>query len=268
MIRLTIAVPCLGGVARLKSCVASLVTSLSFPEATELLLLDQDPEDCWGPWAKEYLTRKVGLVNVINSRHNVGLPLAHSMLQAAAASTSTVIAYFHNDVLIYERGWDDRVLSLFDENDKIGVVGFAGARGIGANGSRNEFWSNMLEAEIHGSRGDGVLPVAMLDGFSLICSRAMLREAGWDCKYPIHHYYDYDICTAAHLAGWRNLLCGVSCHHLSGITNSFPKYNQQADALTGAGPGQGGFVLLEQARQRYLSKFRGHLPLFVNDWYN
>lgn len=268
MINFTIAIPCLGKLAALKGCVASVLGTLAHPEQTELILFDQDPSDRWGWWARKYLSSMVGRLVVMEAPGNAGLPKAHNRMASVATGTSKAIAYLHNDVLIYDKGWDTRVLQLFEAVSKVGVIGFAGARGVGANGSRYEFWSNMLEAEIHGSRGYNVLPVAMLDGFSLIVNRELLKTVGWDESYPIHHYYDYDICTTAHSLGWRNLLCGVRCHHLSGITNAGKAYNDHADRLTGAAPGQGGAILLEQARQRYLTKFGRMLPLFVEDWYN
>lgn len=39
-----------------------------------------------------------------------------------------ILAYIHDDVRIYERNWDQRVLKEFDD-PTVGVVGFGGARG-------------------------------------------------------------------------------------------------------------------------------------------
>lgn len=264
MTRLTIGVPCLGQLPRLKSVLTTLVTTLAEPMETELILVDQDPSDRWGSWVQQHLGKLVKRAYLHFTPSNVGIPAAHNLILGIAEAP--VIAYFHNDVLIYDHGWDERVLKLFNEEEKIGVVGFAGARGIAANASRYEFWSNMLEAEIHGSRGTGVLPVAMLDGFSLICSKAMLESVGgWDTRYPKHHYYDYDVCMTAMMHGWRNLLCGVYCHHLSGITASAATFDRECRERYGTG---GQKMMLVEAMNFFKKKWAPHLPVFVDDWYN
>src|SRR5438034_11741127 len=85
-----------------------------------------------------------------------------------------ILMYVHDDVMIYEKGWDTRVLNEF-EDPGVGVVGFGGALGHGTpdlytapyhlpNLARQHFLSNMRSAESHGRRFTGERDVSILDG--------------------------------------------------------------------------------------------------------
>jgi hypothetical protein len=102
-----------------------------------------------------------------------------------------VLAYIHDDVMIYEKGWDDRVLREFTD-PTVGLVGFGGALGHGQpnlyrvpyhlpNLARQNFMSNLRHAEVHGERFTGERDVAVLDGFALFVRREILdKVGGWN----------------------------------------------------------------------------------------
>lgn len=145
-------------------------------------------------------------------------------------SKEPILAYLHDDLIIHEDGWDQRVLHEF-ENPKVGIVGFAGAPGHGhpmmyeqaynacALG-RVGFKSNMRNAEVHGARFTGSCEVAVLDGMALFVRRELLdRCGGWPkmSESPIGYFcYDYWICCMAHRYDYTIRLVGVDCDHLSG----------------------------------------------------
>lgn len=108
-----------------------------------------------------------------------------------ATTEVEVICAFHDDVQIYEHGWDARVLRLFDEHPACGLAGFGGAAGLGSANlyttpydpmhlARIGFRSNMVEAETHGIRSLLTQRVACLDGFSQIGRRAFWE--GFSCR--------------------------------------------------------------------------------------
>ena len=143
-----------------------------------------------------------------------------------------IIAYIHDDVMIYEKDWDLRVLKEF-EDPTVGMVGFGGALRHGSpdlyKGSyvlhhlgRAQFLSNMRNAEDHGKRFTGECDVAVLDGFALFIRREILdRAGGWPQDSPINYFcYDHWISCIVRRQGYRIRLVGVDCHHLSGKTAS------------------------------------------------
>lgn len=151
-----------------------------------------------------------------------------------------ILAYIHDDVSVYEIGWDGRVMKEFWDPE-VGVVGFGGAAIHGSTAlyktayqisqlGRGLYASNVNDAEVHGARFEGVRDVAVLDGFSLIVRRSLLdRCGGWPVdRYPPHHVYDYWMCAMAHRHGFRVRLVGVRCHHHGGGTAVSREYQEWA----------------------------------------
>ena len=152
---------------------------------------------------------------------------------------SEILAYIHDDVWIREEGWDERVLKEF-EDPTIGVVGFGGARHHGSPDlykipyklqqlARFDYYSNVDDAETHGTRFADVCDVAVLDGFSVIVRRELLdRAGGWPNIPGGFHNYDYAICGLAHRFNYRVRCIGIRCHHEGGKTSTTPQYQEWA----------------------------------------
>ncbi len=176
---------------------------------------------------------------------------------AYKTSTEPILAYMHDDLMIYEQDWDKRVLSQFDD-PAVGVVGFAGAPGIGhpqmyehpyqgASLGRVGFKSNLRNAEVHGARFTGECDVAILDGLALFVRREVLdRAGGWPIGTPIGYFmYDAWVCLLAIREGYKVRLVGVDCDHLGGKSTGLNP-NLRADW---------------EASHRYIyDEFRGVLP--------
>ncbi len=143
-------------------------------------------------------------------------------------SPADVLGYVHDDVLIYDRSWDSRVLRQFFD-PQVTIVGFAGALGHGHPNlykgpyhlphlARQSFMSNMRDAEKHGTRFTGERDVAVLDGFACFYRRSFLEEVGgWTGHGPIGYFlYTEFMCCMARRLGYKIRLVGVDCEHLGG----------------------------------------------------
>lgn len=143
-------------------------------------------------------------------------------------SNADILFYGHDDLKIWEQGWDQRVLAEFAESN-VGLVGFAGAPGHGhpmmykqpfnvSALGRVGFKSNMRDAEQHGARFTGSCDVSVLDGFALAVRREVLEKAGgWPRGTPIAYFcYDMHLCCMVRRLGYRIRLVGVDCEHLGG----------------------------------------------------
>jgi len=180
-------------------------------------------------------------------------------------------AYLHDDVVIYEGDWDLRVTEAF-EDQQVGVVGFGGALCHGSPElyktpynlqqlGRSYYFSNVDDAEEHGTRFDGVMEVAVLDGFALIVRRELLEKmGGWQPdKWPPHHIYDYRCCCEAHRRGYKVMLVGVRCHHLGGRTATRADYQEWCKTTK-----WGSDVGMHEAGHRVLyEEYRDVLPFRV-----
>lgn len=143
-----------------------------------------------------------------------------------------ILGMVHDDVMIYESGWDSRVLEEFRDRD-VGLVGFAGGLGHCSadlysvpyhlpNLARQNFMSNLRDAERHGARFTGARDVAVLDGLSLFVRRSILEKAGgWPLDRPIGYWlYSEWLCCEVRRQGYRIRLVGVDCEHLGGKSSA------------------------------------------------
>jgi GT2 family glycosyltransferase len=146
------------------------------------------------------------------------------------AYTGDVLAFMHDDLILHDPKWSERVLREFDD-PTVGLVGFGGALGHGSDDlyktpydyrqlGRSRYRSNTTDAELHGERFAGECDVAVLDGFALIVRREILeRWGGWPLGTPVgYSLYDYSLCCEAHRQGYRIRLVGVNCWHMGGQT--------------------------------------------------
>lgn len=150
--------------------------------------------------------------------------------QAFLHTKQDIIALIHDDVEVFEKGWDTRVLHEFDD-PTVGCVGFAGARRHGRPDlysspydlpqlGRFGFMSNLRTAEEHGARFKGACDVAVLDGLAMFVRRSVLEKCGgWPVETPINYFcYDYWLCCEVRRQGFRIRLVGVDCNHIGGRT--------------------------------------------------
>lgn len=142
---------------------------------------------------------------------------------------SDIHGYIHSDLLIHESGWDQRVLTEFDD-PTVGVVGFVGAKRLGYEDiykipyshtqlARYDVISNLTDAEVHGLRSTANHDVAVLDSCAVFVRRSLLsRAGGWPVDtYPNNaHCSDLWICLMAARLGYRIRIAGVGCTHRSG----------------------------------------------------
>lgn len=164
-------------------------------------------------------TRNLGVVGSYQQMYETG-------------KNGDIMAFVHDDLVMKEDGWDERVLREFAD-ESVGVVGFGGARWHGTpdlykvpylltNLRRGDYLSNVDDAEVHGQRFTGSTGVAVLDGFSLCVRRSLLdRIGGWSrisrgCDF---FCYDYALCAMARRLGLSIHVVGVRCHHRGGGTS-------------------------------------------------
>ena len=159
-------------------------------------------------------------------------------LAATPSVRPEILAHLHDDVIIREDGWIERVLKEF-QDPEVGLVGFGGALQHGSDDiykkpyhisqlGRSLYFSNTDDALSHGSVCKAARDVAVLDGFCLIARMELLEKMeGWQPEvWPFHHVYDYRICLEARRHGYRIRLVGVRCLHQGGMTATRSEYQE------------------------------------------
>ena len=168
-------------------------------------------------------------------------------VQKALEDGADIICAFHDDLEIEQDGWDEDVIRLFQEHPQAGLCGFGGAKGLGSDDiyqtpynpmqlARQGFRSNMRHAEAHGVRSLVVEPVACLDGFSQIGTRAFWRGESLHAENGevwqpgknllqimqewgiIHHCFDSLLGCWAKRLEYQTWYLPIKCHHQGGVT--------------------------------------------------
>jgi GT2 family glycosyltransferase len=201
----------------------------------ELLIVDNGskvPASKWG--LEEYGARII--------RNNVNIGVLPAMHVAYLETKADYIFYTHNDVTMYEKGWDTKIRRVLTEVPNVGVAGFFGSKGIGTQELYEEpyemeqlvRWANVSNCTrmdpVHGFRpikeGDWE-KVAVVDGFSMIVSRKFLDEnGGFDLNLPPHHNYDNHTCLQAIDNGYTNIVIAMDAYHQGGQTDVSTNWNE------------------------------------------
>lgn len=166
--------------------------------------------------------------------------------QGLENSSADVLGFIHSDLIIQEQNWDRRVLDAFEQNPKLGLLGFIGSNEIdGAGGRGLGTASNFLgikfrgtddvrgylewtgsPAEAHGKRLEVGMRAAVVDGCAMFFRREALEQIGFREDFPVHHFYDKLMSCQTLEAGWEVGVLGVGCDHISGQTaNTQTKYH-------------------------------------------
>jgi len=197
-----------------------------------------------------------------------------------------LIACLHDDLLIEEDGWDEKVIRYFARYPAMGLAGFGGAKSLGAHDlytmpygpmqlARGGFRSDLVDAEVHGLRSLLPEPVACLDGFSQIGRRefwlgvsegfdgAKLSTRPWtelERLGIIHHGYDGMLGCLAKRYGWQTWYIPMRCKHYGGQT-AVGDAGYQEWAKTKHPEGDHG--LWQQAHTIWYDAFKDVLPIRV-----
>ena len=234
---LTVVIPYLNQLNDTKGPMGCLRHNTS--ETTEWLIIDNGSTEKIEQFFLRYLRPK--RMNFIRNEENIGM--LKTMQQGYENADTDIIAFLHNDVFIFERDWDKRILSYFEQQLDLGGIGLFGAQGCGLIGERIQDvpspdvmagMSNMLEAEIHGMRmAEPWRNVAIFDGFAMIFRKEALKKSnGFDQRYHYHHLYDRDASLEVLKNGYRNIVVDIPCHHLSGLTANRTDYQEWINKKT------------------------------------
>lgn len=239
MTKLTIVVPILNQYRLFVESLNMMVRNLESPDV-EFIIIDNDSDE-GGQRIKDALNsigidwkeaRKLQELKVISNNHNIGCYPIYE--QAFKIAKGQIIAYFHSDFFIYEKGWDRRVIAEFEKDPKLGLIGFIGSneidnwsgRGMGTmsnfQGRQVKDWKGS-KAEIHGKRIGDLQPGAVVDGCSMIFRRQCLFQIGFRENFPLHHFYDRLMSCQVLEKGFKVGVLGIECDHISGQTVSAEK---------------------------------------------
>lgn len=149
-----------------------------------------------------------------------------------------LIGLIHNDMVIYEPGFDERMKKAFADDPQLGLVGLCGSNEIDQNGGRGAgtmLWFRGGEVKI----GDRVIkgqdqsagrrifdlePAVCLDSLFMMFRRdaipALMNQRDPWQDITLAHFYDRIWPIRTIEAGYRVGVLGVDCDHLGGMTTT------------------------------------------------
>ncbi len=221
----------------------------------ELVVVDNGSR----PDVKAYFDLMSGKADIkyIRNQRNVG-PIA-AINQGISGSGRKYIMVMHNDVVIMEPGWLDKITRVMDENARIGIVGLAGRQEIYANGCVNEesLKHDLQNEDLNEPMKEESAWVAVIDGLCFTMRRELLDKiGGLDEAYGYMHCYDLDVSLESVRAGFRNMVLKIEAIHLGngGMTRKTRDYKDLV---------KDDYGLLKRNCKVLAGKWRGLLPLKV-----
>jgi GT2 family glycosyltransferase len=184
--------------------------------------------------------------------HNAGL--IRALNQGARLAGGDRLCFLHNDTVIREPRWLERLEAAVDGPGRVGLAGLYGVRRLRRDG---RYAGRTI---VHALEGQATLrrpvtEVAAVDGVCLFLPRAILDAVGgFDEGYGFFHGYDRDLSFAVREAGWRCAVVDAPFLHRGGGTR------------TGEGapvPAPEDLAQRRAALARFARKWRHRLPCDV-----
>lgn len=269
---LTLSIPFFNQLHDTKGIMALLrrVTS----DDVEWMIIDNGSSEPIEDFFRRYIKPK--RLNYIRNEENLGLVKTYQQIYENCETE--ILGILHNDVYIYEAGWDKVITGIFERDETVGMIGLFGAQGCGPYGERIQDvpsvdiapgWSGMLEAEVHGRRlRNESKPAAVFDGFGMFMRKSILdKTGGIDQRYDFHHIYDRELSLVSLAQGYKNIVVDIACHHVSGITANRAEYQEWISDKTKdvRGNVHGDKYTHDHNSELFNEKWKEYLPVYVEE---
>lgn len=212
------------------------------------------------PDVKAYFDSLRDSVPITYIRNASNLGPIKAINQGIKASHDDYVMVIHNDVIILEKGWIEKILSVMEKDPAIGIAGLAGRKEIYKTGSVNEesLKHNLQNEDLNPPMIEDVCDVAVVDGLCFVMSRRLLEKvSALDEAYGYMHCYDLDISLASIAAGFKNVVVKVAAMHIAngGMTRKTRDYKDLV---------KDDYGLLKRNCKILADKWRRMLPLKIS----
>jgi len=135
-----------------------------------------------------------------------------------------IIGTLHNDVFVYEQGWDTRVREAFKIDPLLGLVGFCGSGEVdelgGRGGDTKCFFDGRRgqKQENTGRRIEHLEPAVIVDSLAMFFRRSMVEKLRITINDPLYHFWDKVLPLRLVDIGLHVAVLGIQIDHLGGQT--------------------------------------------------
>ena len=149
-----------------------------------------------------------------------------------------IIGIMHNDLMLYEQGWDRRMVMAFHEDPQLGLIGLCGSKEVDAMGGRGSYTvCNFMGRDVQvgdkiwkgqdpsaGRRIDGIEPAIVLDSLFMLFRREVIPQLVHDNEkwsdITLAHFYDRIMPIRTIEAGYHVITMGSDNDHIGGLTTT------------------------------------------------
>lgn len=186
----------------------------------EIVIVDNGSTD--GTYEYFESIKKDVSINYIKNNENVGVIRAYN--QGIDVARGKHVCTFHNDAIIQEKNWLEKMIGVFEMGEKIGLIGFAGRQFIDKNGRVDE------STLVHSLTNEGLdtppmdvtaKEVATIDGFCFFTSKELFVKMGkLDEIYTYMHTFDLELSLEMIRDSYKNVIVNVKCLHINNGGNT------------------------------------------------
>ena len=188
------------------------------------------------------------------------------------------ISIMHNDLYIYEKGWNERLEACFEADQKLGLVGFVGSHEIDHQGGRGSgtmcyFRGDKGQDQTAGVRITDLRPSLVLDSLYMAFRAEAIPDLAIDEDITLGHFYDKIWPCTLIRNNWRVATLGVEVDHLGGVsTMAVQRWYDDCKAWfeeRGKTWGEWGpeTEMYLESSKRFVNEFLEFIPSFINHNY-
>lgn len=219
----------------------SLRDTIKSPDLFCAVIIDNASETAYNP--EDYADYPFK-VDVIRNEENIGYYQPLRQIQEKYSQESggfpwtELIGLIHNDMVMYEHGWDDRMRDEFEKDVLLSLVGLCGSYEADALGGRGGgtmcYFSGrsvqvgdrqiLAQDQAAGLRITDLRPSLILDSLFMMFRATSIpflvhENEKWE-DITLAHFYDRIWPLRLVEAGYHVATMGVECDHLGGMTST------------------------------------------------
>lgn len=257
-------------------CIRHLGQHCSNPESVEVVVVDNGSKT---PYPVDWTTHgEYWGIKVTTIRNQINHGYYWPLLQVAEGTTNAdIVGLLHNDLFVYETGWDRRLMDSFLRNPRLGMVGVCGSdevddRGGRGGGTMCNFAGRVGQLQEHtGKRVTELHQALILDSMLMAMRRPVVDTLQIDEHIVPCHFYDKIWPLRAIESGWYVGVLGLEVDHKGGLTSTGTRFEDDCvmwcdkEGLPYE-PGKANLAVYLEAERRFLTEFRakGMIPSRAN----
>lgn len=247
-----------------RQLIQSITDTLANPADFHLILIDNNSTVPYK--AEDYVVPFTLTVKHNDTNEGFYLPMQWMYEQFGA---NHILGMIHNDILFYEKAWDNRLRYVFSADPELGLVGLCGSNVADPFGGRGIGTVCNFRGEkggIAGPKRDELVPCVLIDSLAMFFRGSVIPMLKIDSEITPCHFYD-KIWSMRMVENRQHVaMLGIEIDHMGGNTSCSSSYQEDAKRwcrehgvpleVQEGGNESGDLALYHEGERRFLSEYR------------